>query len=127
MFCSYCARTFNVKLCPRLHVNPRNAQVCSQCGSRDLSTPQPKVPFWVPILEVVLKMIPGAVLAVVSVLVMALFALALLSRPALLVPLVFVLCGLGFLWWTWSRIPSSFRHFIYELLKRRREGQQGRH
>jgi len=81
----------------------------------------------VPILEVVLKMIPGAVLAVVSVLVMALFALALLSRPALLVPLVFVLCGLGFLWWTWSRIPSSFRHFIYELLKRRREGQQGRH
>ena len=46
LFCQFCGRTYNVKLCPRLHVNPRFAEVCSQCGSRDLSTPQPKVSVW---------------------------------------------------------------------------------
>ena len=33
-----------MKLCPRLHSNPRGAEVCSKCGSRELSTPQPKIP-----------------------------------------------------------------------------------
>jgi hypothetical protein len=48
MFCQFCGRSYDVKLCPRLHANPRWAEVCSQCGSRELSTPQPKVSFWNP-------------------------------------------------------------------------------
>src|SRR6267378_3273322 len=43
LFCNSCGRSYDVKLCPRLHVNPRLAEACSQCGTRDLSTPQPKV------------------------------------------------------------------------------------
>jgi hypothetical protein len=30
-----------VKFCPRLHPNPRGADFCRRCGSRDLSLPQP--------------------------------------------------------------------------------------
>ena len=46
-YCQFCGRTYDVKLCPRRHENPRFAEVCSQCGSRELSTPQPKVsPVW---------------------------------------------------------------------------------
>lgn len=37
-YCSYCGRTYSVRLCPRGHSNPRNVQFCSQCGSDDLST-----------------------------------------------------------------------------------------
>ena len=33
-----------MKLCPRMHQNPRGAEVCSKCGSREFSTPQPKIP-----------------------------------------------------------------------------------
>ena len=44
LFCGSCGRSYDVKLCPRLHQNPRGAEVCSQCGSRELSTPQPKIP-----------------------------------------------------------------------------------
>src|ERR1700738_624453 len=46
LFCNFCGRSYNIKLCPKLHVNPRNAEPCSHCGSRELSLPQPKVPFW---------------------------------------------------------------------------------
>jgi len=38
-YCQFCARSYNVKLCPRGHKSPRAATACSQCGSRDLSTP----------------------------------------------------------------------------------------
>jgi hypothetical protein len=126
LFCNFCGRSYNVKLCPRLHTNPRNAEICSQCGSRDLSTPQPKVPFWAPILEFLLRMIPGAVLAALSITAVALFILAILSRPALLFSTALLLAALGFLWWVWSQIPASFRRAIHHLLARRPEGRQGR-
>jgi hypothetical protein len=126
LFCNYCGRSYNVKLCPRLHTNPRSAAICSQCGSHDLSTPQPKVPLWVPILEFLLRMIPGMTLAAISVLGAVLFILAVFSRPALLLSTVLLLLALGFLWWVWSQIPASFRRVVHRLLTRRREGQTGR-
>lgn len=126
LFCNFCGRSYNVKLCPRLHANPRNAGICSQCGSRDLSTPQPKVPLWAPILEFSLRMIPGTLLTIVSVTTVALFILALLTRPALLLPTALLLVAVAFLWWVWSQIPASFRHAIHTLLTRRRESSSGR-
>jgi RNA polymerase subunit RPABC4/transcription elongation factor Spt4 len=41
-FCNFCARSYNVKLCPRGHTNPRAANACSICGSTELSTPAPQ-------------------------------------------------------------------------------------
>jgi len=35
--CHYCGRTWYVKLCPRGHENPPNAQHCGTCGSMDLT------------------------------------------------------------------------------------------
>jgi RNA polymerase subunit RPABC4/transcription elongation factor Spt4 len=43
-FCNFCGSTYDLKLCSRLHPNPRHATVCSQCGSREMSTPQPRIP-----------------------------------------------------------------------------------
>jgi hypothetical protein len=42
-FCQFCARSYSVKLCPRGHSNPRAAQACSTCGSKELSTPAPQM------------------------------------------------------------------------------------
>ena len=73
LFCGHCGRTYNVKLCPRLHTNPRIAEVCSQCGSRDLSTPQPeRSAMGSGRSSFFLSLIPGVILAVVSVVLVGL-------------------------------------------------------
>ena len=64
-FCQFCGRTYDVKLCPRRHENPRFAEVCSQCGSRDLSTPQPKVSFLWRVLEFLARVMVGLLIAYV--------------------------------------------------------------
>jgi hypothetical protein len=58
-------------------VNPRSAEVCSQCGSRDLSTPQPKISFWWKVIEFLAKVFLGVALAYISVAVLV----ALLQEP----------------------------------------------
>src|SRR6266404_8956046 len=116
LFCNSCGGSFDVKLCSRLHVNPRSAQVCSQCGSHDLSTPQPKVPFWG---KALLRLVPvGA--AILLVIVSLAFLADLLHELANRPQVAFVLAvSIGFLWWCWSQIPRSIRQFIYRLIKRR--------
>jgi len=121
IFCNFCGRSYDVKLCPRLHANPRNAQACSQCGSRDLSTPQPKVPFWVRIILFLLSLVPGAILTLVSVVAILLFILELFRSPRMLCVAFLLLVALGFLWWVWAQLPLWFRRAIHRLLVRRRE------
>jgi len=122
LFCNFCGRSYNVKLCPRHHVNPRNAEACSQCGSRDLSMPQPKVPLWVPIVEFLLSLLPGLILAIVSAAAIGFVITQLIRRPEMMVSAVLLLIALGILWWVWSKLPAWFRRVIYHLLKRRQEG-----
>ena len=121
LFCNFCGRSYDVKLCPRLHANPRNAQACSQCGSRDLSTPQPKVPFWVRILLFLLSLVPGAILMVISIAAVVIFITALFRSPEMLCASSLLLIALGFLWWVWAQLPLWFRRAIHRLLIRRRE------
>ena len=51
LFCNLCGRSYDFKLCPHRHPNPRNAEVCSECGSplnessqTSSALPQPAVP-----------------------------------------------------------------------------------
>lgn len=122
LFCNHCGASYDVKLCPRLHVNPRFAEVCSQCGSHELSTPQPKVPFWARIL---LRLVPFAVAILVSIVSLA-FLIELLQQLRNRPDVAFALAILiGFLWWLWSQVPQCIRQFIYRLIKRRESN--GRH
>jgi RNA polymerase subunit RPABC4/transcription elongation factor Spt4 len=61
VFCNYCGSSYGIKLCGRLHSNPRSAQACSQCGSRDFSNPHPKIPIilrpFVALLHILPKLI----------------------------------------------------------------------
>src|SRR2546427_9169501 len=70
LFCNRCGRSFDVRLCPRLHPNPRHAEVCSQCGSSELSTPQPKVSIWWRVLAFLIRVLIGTFLTVLSILVL---------------------------------------------------------
>jgi len=123
VYCNFCGRSYNVKRCGRGHINPRSAEACSQCGSRDLSTPQPKTPFWVPVVEFLVSLIPGVLLGIVSILSVLIAIRALLERPDMLCFFAMLLIALGILWSVWAKLPSWLRTAVYRMLKRKRDGQ----
>jgi hypothetical protein len=115
LFCAKCGRTYDVKLCPRLHANPRNAEVCSKCGSRELSTPQPKVPMSLRLLAIVVRLVLGLLLFYATLcLVIALLNTAEVQRA-----LVALGTLLGCLWWLWSKLPDWLQEAIRALWKRK--------
>jgi RNA polymerase subunit RPABC4/transcription elongation factor Spt4 len=115
MFCQFCGRSYDAKLCPRHHMSPRYAEVCSQCGSRELSTPQPKVSLWWKVLEFLLRIVFGIGLTYLSLSLL----IALLKSPMAQAGLV----GLGLLllvlWALWIMLPEWFRTLIHRTLKRK--------
>jgi uncharacterized membrane protein YcjF (UPF0283 family) len=113
LFCNRCGRSYDVRLCPRLHPNPRYAEVCSQCGSAELSTAQPKVSFWWRVVEFLAKVFLGLVLGYLSIA----FLLSLLRRPEVQAGVLVLAVLLGVLWWLWSQLPEWFRR----LIRRRRK------
>lgn len=114
-FCISCGRTYSVKLCPRRHMNPRYAEACSECGSRDLSTPQPKVSVWWKITELLVRVFLGILLAFVSLSVIV----ALLRTPVMQAMLIVLGFMIAALWAIWIMLPEWFRKFIHWLIKRR--------
>jgi hypothetical protein len=126
LFCNFCGRSYNLKLCSHKHANPRSALACSQCGSRDFSTPQPKVPWWAPVLQFVLSCIPGVLLVLASITVAYAVLSEIARNPAILGSFIPLFISLAILWWMWGQIPKWFREAIYRLLKRRRDGDDRR-
>jgi RNA polymerase subunit RPABC4/transcription elongation factor Spt4 len=116
LFCGTCGRTYDVKLCPRLHVNPRGAEVCSKCGSRELSTPQPKIPVTLRLLAFVTRIALGLLLFYATLCLV----IALLRTPEVQKALVALGTLLGCLWWLWSKLPDWFQEAIRSLWKNRR-------
>jgi hypothetical protein len=117
LFCNSCGRSYDLKFCPRLHPNPRIAEVCSRCGSRVLSTPQPKVSAWWRVLGFSLQIILGACLVFLSI---TLFV-QLISKPHVQDAIV-VGAPLGLLWWVWSEFPDWLKKIARRLIKGKEPG-----
>jgi hypothetical protein len=108
LYCSHCGRTYDVRLCPRQHVSPRGAQVCSKCGSRELSTPQPKIPAILQLLALLARLVLGLLLFYAT-----LELLIALVRSAAVQHLL-VACGilLAMLWTLWMKLPDWSREAL---------------
>lgn len=118
LFCNHCGRSYDIKFCPRLHPNSRISEVCSLCGSRDLSTPQPKVSVWWKVLSFFLRIVVGALLVLISITLLVSFV----SIPQMQNALFALAILLGVLWWMWSEIPSWMKKVARRvLLKRERK------
>jgi len=115
LFCSFCGRTYNAKLCPHKHPNPRNARVCSQCGSTDFTTPQPKPALWLTPLIFLLSVLPGLLLLLISLLFLISLLQVLINSPELLGH--FFLAGLllGILWVLYMQLPGVVRKGLHRL------------
>jgi hypothetical protein len=125
LFCNFCGRSYNFKLCPHRHPNPRNAEICSQCGSRDLSMPHPRVPLWLAPLLLVLSALPGLVLIGVTLLFLIGFVNALASSPQLLLQFMLVGLMLAFLWYLYMHLPSFLRRFLTRLFSHSKRDDHG--
>ena len=121
LFCNFCGRSYDFKLCPHRHQNPRNAEICSQCGSRELSTPHPRVPFLLLPLVWLLTALPGLLLVTVSVLFAFGLIRTLLTNQALMFQAVLAGLMLAFLWYLYMRLPHFLRRFISNLFRRRHQ------
>jgi RNA polymerase subunit RPABC4/transcription elongation factor Spt4 len=121
LFCNSCGRTFDRKLCPRLHPNPRSAEICSRCGSRELSSPQPKVSAGWQVLEWLTRTVLGAFLVFLAVFLVYAFLKGALGTPGVLDGLILLGCLVAVLTWMWSKVPEWFRKFIQKQLRRKKD------
>ena len=112
LYCGTCGRTYDVKLCPRHHVNPRGAEVCSKCGSRELSTPQPKIPAAIQLLGLLVRLGLGLLLAYASLSLIV----ALIRSPQVRQLLAAFGILLAVLWGLWMKLPDWFREALHEFV-----------
>lgn len=126
LFCNFCGCSYDCKLCPHRHPNPRTAEVCSQCGSRELSMPHPHVSFWFNCLFVLLSVLPGAILLLVSVLFLIGLIQTLLTNQQLLLQAMLMGLSIGFVWWLYMRLPRFLRRWLSKLLGRGGGNEHGR-
>lgn len=86
--------------------------MCSQCGSRDLSTPEPNVPLWATFVEIILQYGPGLLLLVITVLFGLAFLQALLTSDEFLGRFLVLTLVLAIVWWLYMKLPRFVRRGI---------------
>ena len=121
IYCNSCGRSYDVKRCPRGHANPRSAEACSICGSRDLSTPQPRVPLGVRFVAFLLSLFPGCLVTAFAIVLGMVFIEEVLRDPRFLSSLVLLGIVFGILAWMWSEMPLWFRKLVRRLLESKRK------
>lgn len=126
LFCNFCGRSYDVKLCPSRHTNPRSATVCSQCGSRELSSPQPRAAFAIRLLLRLAWVAGGVFLLLVTVLFFLELLEALLHNPAVQTQAFCVGLVIAILWWLYMQLPGFVRTGLRRMV-RRGKGKGGEH
>jgi uncharacterized membrane protein YvbJ len=124
LFCHSCGSTYDAKLCPARHINPRWADVCSQCGSRDLSTPAPRVPFWLAPLLLLASLLPGVVLVLLLVMVIVAIVNQVLTNQQIQAQLLVIVLILALLWWLYLQLPHFIRNMFRSLWRKPKKDKQ---
>jgi hypothetical protein len=122
LFCNICGKTYDTRLCPRMHPNPRAAQRCSQCGSSELSTPQPKVPFWLKPFLLLLTVLPGFILLVLTCAFLVVFLYELAVNPHMQLRLMLLGLVLALTWYAYLQLPTFIRSSMQKHLFRKKDG-----
>ena len=111
LYCNHCGRSYDWKLCPRHHKNPRGAEVCSECGSRELSIPQPKIPMSWRLLAILVRLGLGLLLFYITLTLL----IDIVRTPQFQELLVLASFMLGGLWWCYSKLPNWLQELIRTL------------
>src|SRR5712691_11570899 len=126
LFCNSCGRSYDVKLCPKLHVNPRTAEACSQCGIRDLSIPQPRIPVLWRFLALLVQALVGLLLVSLSIPLIVAFLSDLARRSRVPDRLLLGVFAVIILWAFWVMLPDISRWIIHRSLLKKSDSHSGR-
>jgi hypothetical protein len=121
LFCSFCGATYNVKLCSRLHPNPRYAEVCAQCGTREMTAPHPRIPLLFRPLVFMLERAPKLLLVSIVIGAGGLTAHWLLTDAVGRQFLICLLLVIAFVWLSWQLLPPVMQRLLrsaFRLLAR---------
>ena len=121
LFCNHCGATYDAKLCPARHLNPRNAEVCSQCGSRDLSTPAPRLALWLRPVLFGLSLLPGVLLALVLLMVAIGIINQIATNGQVQVQILVLFLLLALLWFIYIHIPKFIQKALRSLWTSRKK------
>jgi len=127
LFCNFCGRSYDVKLCPARHINPRSAVICSQCGSHDLSTPHPRMSILKNVLLRSIRIVPGILLLVFSILFLVEFVRSFLQNPVIQAQTLCAGLMLALLWWAYMQLPAFIRNGLKAFVRRKRSKDRGHH
>jgi DNA-directed RNA polymerase subunit RPC12/RpoP len=116
LFCNSCGRTYDVKLCPKLHVNPRLANACSSCGSRLLSTPQPKVPVRWHVAQWIVQIVSAVFLVCFSYPPIREAVLEISVTHRVTDSTMVWVLGIAFLWSVWWVVPDGMRSVVRQMV-----------
>jgi len=118
LFCQFCGSTYDAKLCPARHLNPRSAEFCSQCGSRDLSTPAPRIAWWFRALLLGGSLFPAVILALLLVLAAVAVFREVLTNQAVQAQLLTAIVVLAFVWWCYLQLPHAIQNMLRSLWRK---------
>src|SRR5207237_196956 len=97
-FCPSCGGSYNKRICAKGHLNPRSANICSACGSRDLSHAQPRRRFALVAGVGLLKFVLGVTLLLVTVVYAVSFAIAAARDATHLLGRMLIGAAIGLAW-----------------------------
>lgn len=118
LYCNFCGSSYGVKLCPARHINPRSAQICSQCGSRDLSTPAPRLSLLLHPLLYGLSLVPGVFLLLISILFLDGVIHILVTNQQIQLQVLLLGLLLGLLWLAYMQLPEFIRKLFRTIWRK---------
>lgn len=74
-----------------------------------------------------LRILPGVLLLIISLLFLLELIKAFLENPRVQGQAVWVCVLLGFLWWLYLQLPKFIRHGVGRIAKRKKRGGHGGH
>jgi RNA polymerase subunit RPABC4/transcription elongation factor Spt4 len=120
LFCNFCGFSYDAKVCPSRHVNHRSAEVCGACGSRDLSTPAPPLPFWFAPLMVGSSLLLGILLLLTSLLVLVAIVDGIVNHRQGTVGSLVAVGVLACLWWLYMFLTGFLKDLFRTIWERKR-------
>ena len=111
-YCNYCGKSYGQKLCSRGHPNPRGAEACSECGSRNLSTPHQRGSILMWLLIAFGLILPFTVLLILTLGYIGVYVQTMFQNPSGLLPLMLLGLVLGLLWLLWMLGYSALRRLL---------------
>jgi hypothetical protein len=115
LYCNHCGATYDAKLCPARHLNPRTAEVCAECGSRDLSTPAPRLSLWLRPLLFGLSLLPAILLVLLLILVAIGILTEIATNGRVQGQLLALLLLLALLWFAYIHLPKFIQKALRSL------------